>query len=209
MKFQDALENSRSLINTLLLVIALLFCSNIALIWALHETQSTVRVYIPPRVPASGITTTSGQVPKSTVFSFAYWVWQSINYWPKNGANDYTHNIKSFLPYLTPKFQVFLENDDNTRFSNDEVQDRIRTMMGVNGSSFSPADVEYVGHGTWLVHLTMRLTERMNTDGSVIKDAEISYELRVVKYNADPKSNPYGLALAGFAVSPKRIKTYV
>ncbi len=208
MRFQDALESARLILRALVLAIIILFISNLALIITLAHMQSKVKVYIPPQIPANGLTMTTGEIPASTIYSFAFWAWQSINYWPKNGGTDYAAAIKSFTPYLTPNFAVFLAQDANNRYSSDEIQDRIRTMTGIDGASFNADDVKPLGHGTWLVHLDMRLTERMNNDGSVVKDAEISYVLKVVEYNVDQQHNLYGLALAGFAADPKRIKTF-
>ncbi len=208
MRFQDALESARLTLRALVLAIVVLFISNLGLIAALSHMQSKVKIYVPPQIPASGVTMTAGEVPDSTVYSFAYWAWQSINYWPKNGATDYAKAIQNFTPYLTPSFETMLMQDANSRYSTGEIQDRIRTMTGIDGAQFQDADVKPLGHGAWLVHLDMRLTERMNTDGSVVKDTEISYVIKVVEYNVDQQQNRYGLALAGFGSDPQRIKTF-
>lgn len=209
MRFQDALENARIVIAALILGLVLLFACNVGLLWLNFTTQQSVKVYIPPRIPESGLTQTANTVPDSTVFSFAFWAWQSINDWPNNGMTDYKNKINTFSPYVTERFKQYLLSDYENRLTNDEVQDRIRSMTGMNNGAYSPKDVEYVGHGTWLVHFDMRLTERMNVNGKIVKDVEISYVLRVVKHNISASSNHYGLAIDGFAVAPKRIKTFI
>jgi len=69
--------------------------------------------------------------------------------------------------------------------------------------------VRYLGHGTWLIHLQMHLIERLHSNTKVVKDILMDYTLKVMRYNVDAKQNPWGLALAGFAKSPKRLKTII
>ena len=209
MRFQDALENARFVIVSLIFACVLLFACNVGLLWLNFTTQQSVNVYIPPRIPQSGLTQRAGSVPNSTVFSFAYWAWQSINDWPKNGMNDYKAKIQTFNPYMTARFKQYLLADYQNRFNNDEVQDRLRSMIGMSSGAYNPKNVEKIGQNTWLVHMDMRLTERMNMNGKIVKDVEISYVLRIVKHNIGAGSNHYGLALDGLAVAPKRIKTFV
>lgn len=209
MRFQDALENARFVIAALIVSLILLFVCNLGLLWLNFHTQKSVTVYIPPRIPESGLTQTANAVPNSTVFSFAFWAWQSINDWPNNGLDDYQNKIKTFSPYLTEQFKQYLLSDYENRLTNDEMQDRIRSMSGMENGAYNPESVESIGDGTWLVHVNMRLTERMNMNGKTVKDVEISYVLKVVESNISANSNRYGLALDGFSIAPKRIKTFV
>ncbi len=209
MKFFNALEQAKWHIVSLYCVVLLLFlfCLGLALGW--YMTQSEVSIHIPPEIPTNGLTVKANSYPKSEIFSFAFYVWQSINYWPENGSQDYKENIKKFSAYLTPNFKQFLLNDFNQRYSNGELESRLRDMQGLNGSAFDPKNVIYLGNGTWLVHLTMQLTERMNNNGKRVKDAGINYTFRVVRFQADSNDNKWGLALDGFGANPQRIKTSV
>lgn len=99
--------------------------------------------------------------------------------------------------------------DYNNRIDQGEVQDRLRNLQGETSTAFDPATVQYLGHDTWIVRLTMRLTEYMNTNGNLVKDVTVNYALRVVRYEGDAKANPWGLALDGFVATPQRVKTYV
>ncbi len=209
MKFLNALEQAKWHILSLYVVIVFLTIISVGLMFGWHASQSSLTIHYPPEIPASGLTMKASAYPKSEVFSFAFYVWQSMNHWQKNGAKDYAANIKQFAPYLTPHFSNYLEKDFKTRFYQDELQDRLRIMQGMNGAAFNPENVMYLGHGTWLVHLTMRLTERMDSNDKPIKDAAIDYTLRVVKYSVDANTNKWGLALDGFAADPKRVKTFV
>ncbi len=209
MKFLNALEQARWHIRTLWIVIVLAFVMNAFAIIGWMHVQSRIQIHVPPHIPASGLTITQGEIPKTTVYSFAFYVWQSINHWSHNGMQDYKQQIKRFSPLLTPAFKVRLVQNYNQLFDQGELQDRIRIMQGIEGSAYSPDDVTMVGHDTWIVHLKMRLTEMMNTNAKIVKDIEMNYTLKVVRFNVDPKHNPWGLAVAGFAQSPARIKTIV
>lgn len=208
MKFQNVLENARLSIQILMLSLVLSFILNLLLIFGWHSAQTKIEVHLPPQIPADGLTLTANQYPPATIYSFAYYIWQSINNWPINGAQDYKQTIQQFSPYITPSFKSFLIHDYNDRFNQGEIQDRIRTLQGIDGSAFTVADVESMGHDTWLVHLHLRLSEHMNINGNQVKDTAIDYVIRVVRYQIDAKANPWGLALDGFAADPQRVQTY-
>ena len=208
MRFQNALENARLAIQLLLLALGLLFISNVFLIMGWHSAQEKIEVHLPPQIPIDGLTLQANSYPSASIYSFAFYIWQSINNWPTDGAKDYKQTIQQFSPFLTPSFKSFLIRDYNNRFNEGEIQDRQRTLQGIDGSAFSISDVENIGHDTWLVHLHLRLTEHMNINGNQVKDTAIDYVLRVVRYQTDAKSNPWGLALDGFAQDPQRLQTY-
>jgi integrating conjugative element protein (TIGR03746 family) len=209
MRFQNALENARLTIQALVLSLAMSFVLNIFLIFGWHAALKNIEVHLPPEIPVSGLNIKANAYPPAFIYSFAYYIWQSINNWPNNGVQDYQKTIASSSPFLTPRFKQFLIRDYNRRINEGEIQDRIRTLQGVNGSAFSVKDVENLGHGNWLVHLHFRLSEHMNINGNQVKDVEIDYVLRVVRYQIDAKSNPWGLALDGFSQDPMRVKTYI
>lgn len=208
MRFQNALENARLAIQVLMLALGLLFISNVFLIIGWHSAQQKIEVHLPPQIPIDGLTLQANSYPPASIYSFAFYIWQSVNNWPNDGAKDYKQTIQQFAPFLTPNFKAFLIRDYNNRFNEGELQDRQRTLQGVDGSAFSISDVENIGHDTWLVHLHLRLTEHMNINGNQVKDTAIDYILRVVRYQIDAKSNPWGLALDGFAQDPQRTQTY-
>ncbi len=55
----------------------------------------------------------------------------------------------------------------------------------------------------------MRLTEMINSNAKVVKDIEMNYTFKVIRYNDDAKKNPWGLAVDGFAEVPSRIQTFI
>jgi len=209
MRFQNALENSRVAIQILLIALIFSFIINIALMLGWRSAQQKIEVHIPPQIPTTGLSLKANEIPPATIYSFAYYMWQEINYWPQNGTQDYKKTIEQFSPYLTPRFKAFLQRDYLERTNQGEVQDRQRTLQGANGTAFEVSQVEYIGHDTWLVHLHMRLSEHMNINGNQVKDTAIDYTLRVVRYDVNAKANLWGLALDGFVNSPQRVQTYI
>lgn len=209
MKFINALEQAKAHIRSLWYVIVLAIVVNAITLVGWMHSQSKIRVQIPPQIPVSGLTVAQGEVPKTTVYSFAYYIWQSLNYWQKDGMQDYQTQINQLTPFLTPDFKVSLIQNYNNLLNDGELQERIRLMQGAEGSAYTPDAVIEIGHGTWVVHLKMRLTEMMSSNAKVVKDIEVNYTLKVVQYDVDAVQNPWGLAIAGLADNPERVATIV
>jgi integrating conjugative element protein (TIGR03746 family) len=182
-----------------LCVISLLFFMG----WVTAPSRLTV--YVPPDIQ-NGATVKAGAIPDPLIYSFAYEVWQELNYWARDIGEDYQKNIRAYGSYLTPAFKAeLLEDDTHLKASGQE--QRIRYLQGLNGAAYESANVKKLGHDTWEVDLKMRLTEFKNNQ--IVKDIEIIYPLRVARINVSPQNNPYGLALAGFVSEPERKKTYI
>jgi len=207
MKFLNALEQSKAHIRSLWMVLGLMVLMDALAIFGWMHTQSRIRIEIPPRIPESGLTLTQGDIPETTLYSFAFYIWQTLNHWPENGLLDFKQKITQNAPYLTPDFKETLIQNYNQALAQGELQDRIRILQPI--ASYSPKNVRYLGHGTWLIHLQMHLIERLHSNTKVVKDVLMDYTLKVMRYNVDAKQNPWGLALAGFAKSPKRLKTII
>src|SRR5262249_3215171 len=156
------------------------FIINVLLILGWHRAAERIEVHIPPSIPSTGLNMKANEIPGASVYSFAYYVWQAINYWPNNGLDDYKKAIEAFSPSLTPRFKAFLLRDYQDRSHQGEVQERQRSLQGLNGTAFSVHDVKYLGRDTWVVHLHLRLSEHMNLNANLVKDIAIDYTLRVV-----------------------------
>jgi len=209
MKFINALEQAQWHIRTLWCLLIILLFFNVITIFGWMHSQSKIQIDIPPQIPESGLTITQGKIPKSTIYSFAFYIWQSVNHWSKSGMKDYKKQITKFQPFLTPKFKLKLIQDYNNLLNQGELRDRIRMIQGIDGSEYSPDDVIYMGHSTWIVHLKMHLVEMMNSNLKVVKDIQMHYTLKIVRYDVDAKKNPWGLALSDFSISSSRIKTTI
>lgn len=183
--------------------ILILLC--IAFFGGWMSSPSRLTVFIPPDIQ-NGATMKSGTIPPSLIYSFAYEIWQELNYWPEETGDKYQDNIKTYWSYLTPQFRTILLDEYDELKNSGQLQ-RIRYLQGMSGAAFDPQYVKQLGNDTWEVDLKMRLTEYKNNQA--IKDVDILYPLKVTRINVSPLNNPYGLAIAGFVNQPIRIKTYI
>lgn len=166
---------------------------------------SHLRIYIPPDI-SNGATLRVNEIPNPLIYSFAYELWQEINYWPEENGLNYTKNLKTYAAYLTPGFQQSLLQEDADLKAAGQIQ-RQRFIQGLSGAAFNPENVKKIGTDTWEVDLTVRLMEYKNNEP--VKDVEILYPLKVTRRDVSQSDNPYGLALAGFISPPIRGKTYI
>lgn len=183
----------------LLGLLCFLFCIG----WMNSPSQLTV--YIPPDI-SNGATLKAGEIPNPLIYSFAYEVWQEINYWPHEGTQDYQNNIHTYWSYLTPSFKSDLLQDYVDLKAGGQVQ-RQRYLQGDTGAAYDSTNVKKLSNNTWEVDLTMRLTEFKNNQP--VKDVEVLYPLKITRMNISQQNNPYGLAIAGFVTEPVRLKTYI
>ena len=168
-------------------------------------SPSRLTLYLPPDIH-NGATLKADSIPDPLIYSFAYEVWQELNYWSNEAGEDYQKNIRTYWSYLTPKFKAELLEDYADLKTSGKVQ-RIRYLQGLSGAAYESGNVKKLGNDTWEVDLKMRLTEFKNNQ--IVKDIEIIYPLKITRINASPQNNPYGLALAGFVAEPQRQKTYI
>ncbi len=166
---------------------------------------SRLTIYIPPDIQ-NGATLRVGTIPNALIYSFAYELWQEMNYWPSDGEMEYKKNIQSYSYYLTPQFKAELLNDYDALKTTGQL-DRIRYLQGFNGGAYESSNIKKINNNTYEIDLPMRLTEYKNNQ--TVKDVEILYPLKVIRTNVSPKNNPYGLAIAGFIAEPKRVTTYI
>ena len=185
-------------------IIGLLFMFSFICLMGWITSPSRMTVYIPPDI-SNGATLKANEIPNPLAYSFAYQVWQEINYWPQEGNADYANTLRVYAPYLTPPFKESLLRDYDDLKNAGQLQ-RQRFLQGMTGGAYEASNVKKLSENTWEVDLTMRLTEYKNNQP--VKDIQMLYPLKVVRMNVSPSHNPYGLALAGFASPPVRLKTY-
>lgn len=180
-----------------------LVCVLLAVGWM--TAPSRLRIYIPPDI-SNGATLKVNEVPNPLIYSFAYELWQEINYWPDEGGQNYGKNLKRYAAYLTPAFQQALWQEFAELKASGQVQ-RQRFIQGISGAAYDPENVKKLGPDTWEVDLNVRLMEFKNNQP--VKDVEILYPLKITRREVSHSDNPYGLAIAGFISPPIRGKTYI
>lgn len=183
--------------------VLVLLCLLVSLGWMTAPSRMTV--YIPPDIQ-NGATMKVGSIPEPLIYSFAYEIWQELNYWSNEDDEEYKKNINTYRSYLTPRFKSELLEDYANLKAKGQLQ-RIRHIQGLSGAAYDPLNVKKLGNDTWEVTLKMRLTEFKNNQS--VKDIEILFPLRITRINISPQYNPYGLAIDGFVSEPERLKTYI
>ncbi len=183
--------------------IILALCLLFAVGWM--RSPSDVTIHIPPDIN-NGATFKINDIPAAFLHSFAYEVWQSVNYWSQDGLQDYPKNIHAYAAYLTPRFQAELLEDYDDLKTAGQVQ-RQRSLQGITGSSFESATVKKISENSWEIDLRMRLLEYRNHE--VVKDIDLLYPLKVIRWDISSEKNPYGLAIDGFLSPPTRLKSTV
>lgn len=190
---QSQLENQRKNV----VILALLGLLG-ALGWAFKSTVSEFTIHIPPdlRNGATIVASKAPDVPTTTAYTFAYYVWQQVNRWPVDGSKNYGEQIFNMQYYLTPACREQLQADMNVRFTNGELARRTRSVMEIQGLGFADERVLVTDGSSWKVLLDLQLQETQN--GTPIKDAFIRYPMRVVRFDIDRSKNQWGLAVDCF-----------
>ncbi len=202
-RYRYEIDNVRSHLRSLWVVIALQLLVIVALWVALMRLPSTLTVHIPPDLSSSA-NLAFEEIPRANIYTFAYYILQQLNRWPENGAQDYGAAIFRTSAYLTPEFREALVSDMHDKSRVGELTHRVRGLQGIPGQGFSKRRVDIVSDNEWRVWLDLELSESVK--GMTVKHTRIRYPVRVVRYAVDAEANPWGLALAGYAgKGPSRI----
>lgn len=190
-------------------VIAILIGTNIAqlviiigLLACLITIPTRFTFHIPPDL-SNGATLQANKIPNAYVGQFAFNIWQVINNWSKNGAKDSDRNLALYGAYLTPQFKYQLSQRYKNLKNLGQLQGRVRVIRPIYDEK---PKVTKLSSDSWQVILKARDSEYVN--GVLIKDKEIEYPFKVIRYNGNEQLNPFGLAIDGFSSQPFIIKTF-
>ncbi len=204
-RYRHEIDNARAHVTSLWLVIMLLAG---ALAYAFHgwsNAPEDITVHIPPDL-SSGAAMPVGHIPAPNLYAFAFYMWQQLNRWPKDGAKDYAGNLYRLSAYITPAFRADLLRDMERRGRQGELSSRVRALFEVPGAMYEQSRVKPVGDGVWTVALEAIIEE--SVAGMAVKKTRVRYPLRVIRYDVDRERNPWGMALDGFAEGgPVKIDT--
>ena len=195
-RYRYEIDNVRSHLRSLWIVIGLLLAVIVGFWIAWMRLPSSITVHIPPDLRVGAVLDLH-EVPRANVYTFALYVFQQLNRWPEDGAEDYGKAIFRIAPYLTPSFREELISDMQTKARQGELANRVRSLQAIPGSGFEGRRVDIVSDEVWIVWLDLELNESVK--GMPVKRTAIRYPLRVVRYPVDAETNPWGLALDGFS----------
>ena len=202
-RYRHEIDNVRAHLRSLWAVIALQAVVILALWFGWSQAPKHLTVHLPPDL-RSGAAQAADHVPEANVYAFAFYIFQQINRWASDGAEDYGQAIFRVSPYLSARYRAELITDMELKGKRGELAYRVRGVQEVPGHGFGEARVDVLGAGTWVVWLDLELSESVK--GMTVKKTHIRYPIRVVRLDIDPETNPWGLALDGFeAPGPRRL----
>jgi integrating conjugative element protein (TIGR03746 family) len=202
-RYRHEIDNVRAHLRSLWTVIGLQILIIAGLWFGWSQAPKELTVHVPPDL-RSGATLSVAEVPPANVYAFAFYIFQQLNRWPEDGAQDYGRAIFRVSPYLTPKYRAELLNDLETKGRKGELAYRVRGLQEIPGHGFAERRVDILDAAVWVVWLDLDLFESVK--GMTVKKTAIRYPLRVVRHAVDLEANPWGLALDGFAGDgPRRL----
>lgn len=202
-RYRYEIDNVRSHLRSLWAVIGLQLLVILGLWIGWMRMPSSITVHIPPDL-RSGAVMALDEVPPANVYAFAFYIFQQLNRWPTDGAEDYGKAIFRIAPYLTPAFRQQLITDMHTKGKQGALAHRVRSLQPIPDHGYEERRVDILSDDVWVVWLDLELNETVKS--MTIKRTRIRYPLRVVRYAVDAEANPWGLALDGFAAEgPTRL----
>ncbi len=202
-RYRYEIDNVRSHLRSLWAVIGLLLTIIVALWIGWMRMPGTITVHIPPDL-RSGAVMALDEVPPANIYAFAFYIFQQLNRWPDDGAEDYGKAIFRIAAYLTPSFREQLIADMEAKGKQGQLAYRVRSLQAIPGQVYEERRVDVLSKESWVVWLDLELRESVK--GMTVKKTTIRYPLRVLRYAVDAEANPWGLALDGFAAEgPQRL----
>ncbi|CDM88549.1 PFL_4703 family integrating conjugative element protein [Xenorhabdus bovienii] len=202
-RFRHALKNRDQHILTLRLACGVLILVLLITLTGWMASPRSLTIHNPPDL-RSGSTRPWWEVPAPSVYSFAFYLFQQLNAWPKNGAQDYPAKIAALSSYLTPACQDFLQTDAKTRADSGELLDRVRVVYEIPGRGYGTKSVTVRNRDNWVVRLDLVADEYYHAEP--VKRALVRYPLKVVRWEGDAERNPFGLALDCYDGMPQRLE---
>jgi len=202
-RYRYEIDNVRAHLRSLWTIIGVQLVVILALWFGWSQSPRHLTVHVPPDL-RSGATQTIDEVPPANVYAFAFYIFQQLNHWSEDGAQDYGKAIFRISPYVTPRYRAELIADMELKGKQGELAYRVRGVQEVPGHGYEERRVDVLASGVWVVWLDIDLFESVK--GMTVKKTSIRYPLRVVRLSVNPEANPWGLALDGFAATgPRRL----
>ncbi|MDP8185319.1 PFL_4703 family integrating conjugative element protein [Phocoenobacter skyensis] len=168
-----------------------------------YTYPTILQVHNPPDLRA-GSQRPWWEVPRPTVYAFAYETFQQLNRWTLNGAEDYKKNITRLKPLLTPSCEAFLLKDYEDRQYYGELNDRTRGVYEIVGRGFSENKVLVHSRDSWTVNLDLSVDEYYRDEA--VKRVLTRFPVSIVRMDVDKKKNPWGLGFNCYSSTPLRLK---
>jgi integrating conjugative element protein (TIGR03746 family) len=202
-RLRHQIDTTRAHVHSLWVIVVILVMLLAFALFGWRSAPDRITLHYPPDLRAGAVLNIH-EVPAPNVYAFAYYIFQQLNRWSEDGATDYGHNIYRLSPYLTPRFREQLIAKMKLKGQRGELAHRVRTVQELPGLGYEARRVAVLNERSWVVWLDLELVETVR--GMRVKQPAIRYPLRVVRYAVDQETNPWGLALDGYAdEGPRRL----
>ena len=109
----------------------------VLLIVAVIMMPRMITLYYPPDL-STGTEMKIGDIPETSVYGFAYNVFQQLNRWPNNGAKDYEDKLHMLKNYMTPACFQERQDDFKAKKNKQQLNNRQRSVWGNTRSRLQP-----------------------------------------------------------------------
>ena len=181
------------------------FFLGILLVFGMLVHQSRIQqidVHIPPEL-STAVVQKANHIPKPNVYLFTSNILQALNNWTENGEQDFKRNIEAYKHYLTPSFKEQLLKLYENKNKKGELSGRIRGVQEMFGHEYDDSKVNALASNVWRVNVDLKIREWYR--GMKVKEVDLAFPIRVVRYDINRQLNPWGMALDGFIKLPQRI----
>ena len=169
-----------------------------------HQSKiNEFTLHVPPDL-SSGKVLNIRDVAHPSIYTFTTYIYQQLNRWEEDGQADFLANIEGLRFYFTPRFYQQLKDEYNKKLREGELQGRTRGISEMAGHNYSEDKVKMLSkNSAWEVSADMKVQEWFR--GMEVKNVDIRYPLKVVRFDVDKERNPWGLALDGYSRKPAKI----
>ncbi|MCP4305812.1 MAG: TIGR03746 family integrating conjugative element protein, partial [bacterium] len=151
-RLRNQIDATRAHVQSLWAIIVIL-CG--LLLYALTgwvQAPDRITLHYPPDLRAGAVLSIR-EVPAPNVYAFTYYLFQQLNHWPEDGAQDYGNNLYRLSAYLTPRFREQLIARMKLKAHRGELSERVRTVQEVPGMGYEDRRVKVLDDRTWVVWL--------------------------------------------------------
>ena len=212
-KYLHALTGRDRHIFSLRCIIIIVMLILIFAIWGWKSSPDKLTIHIPPDL-RSGSTRIWWEVDPANIYSFAFYIFQQLNNWPKDGEVDFKRNINQLSAFLTPQCQEILNTEYVQRRNLGEIKGRVRSIGEISGRGINSKirnnktgafedRVNVLSKDAWIVTFDIYADEYYS--GEAVKRSLVRYPLSVVRSDSDPEANPWGLRLNCYANKPLKL----
>jgi len=177
---------------------------NAGLIITIYKMPSNYKFYLTPSLYEQGGELKASQIHKENVYSFASSMMPLLLTWNKGSTSEREKFISSHQNYFSPNhilemrkiYQVYKTTGLYERYQSATIY-----------KEFDISDIKHISNNVWVVHLILRVTQRINDhDDQLISDKVIDYKVRVIKSTLSKMHNPFGLMLDGYDAQERQLE---